>query len=164
MPLGPIGAFCVSRLFEPTMAAGGSKSLANGLFRVAARAGARCLVSTRVVALEPAGETWTLRLADRRKVRAGAVVSTLDPLSTFGELLAPTLQDRLSPRSPNTGSSMPAGRSPRTSGSAAPRRVPRVARSKMPPSGSSGLTRRGTSPPRCRPPRWASCLRAPLVT
>ena len=63
VPLGPIGAFCVSRLFEPTMAAGGSKSLANGLFRVAARAGARCLVSTRVVALEPAGETWTLRLA-----------------------------------------------------------------------------------------------------
>jgi phytoene dehydrogenase-like protein len=85
--LGPIGAFCVARLFEPTLAAGGSKSLANGLFRVAARAGARCLVSTRVVALEPAGESWTLRLADRRRVRAGVVVSTLDPLSTFGELL-----------------------------------------------------------------------------
>ncbi len=47
----------------------------------------RCLVSTRVVALEPTGESWTLRLADRRRVRAGAVVSTLDPLSTFGELL-----------------------------------------------------------------------------
>jgi phytoene dehydrogenase-like protein len=87
VPLGAIGAFCLARLFEPTLAAGGSKSLANGLFRAAARAGARCLVSTRVVALEPAGETWELRLADRRRVRARAVVSTLDPLSTFSELL-----------------------------------------------------------------------------
>jgi phytoene dehydrogenase-like protein len=89
VPLGPIGALCLARLFEPTLAAGGSKSVANGLFRAAARAGARCLVSTPVVALEPAGESWTLRLADRRLVRARAVVSTLDPISTFGELLGP---------------------------------------------------------------------------
>ncbi len=87
--LGPIGALCVARLFEPTLAVGGSKSVANGLFRAAARAGARCLVSTRVVALEPADGSWALRLADRRRVHAGAVVSTLDPLTTFGELLAP---------------------------------------------------------------------------
>lgn len=88
VPLGPIGAFCVARLFEPTLVAGGSKSLANGLFRTAARAGARCLVSTRVVALEPAGGVWELRLADRRRIRAGAVVSTLDPVTTFRELLS----------------------------------------------------------------------------
>ena len=89
VPLGPIGALCLARLFEPTLAVGGSKSVANGLFRAAARAGARCLVSTRVVALEPASESWTLRLADRRRVRARAVVSTLDPVSTFGDLLGP---------------------------------------------------------------------------
>ncbi len=87
VPLGPIGALCLARLFEPVLAAGGSKSVANGLFRAAARAGARCLVSTRVVALEPADDGWTLRLADRRRVRARAVVSTLDPLTTFGDLL-----------------------------------------------------------------------------
>lgn len=87
VPLGPIGAFCVARLFEPMLVAGGSKSLANGLFRAAARAGARCLVSTRVVALEPDGDAWALRLADRRRLRARTVVSTLDPVSTFRGLL-----------------------------------------------------------------------------
>jgi phytoene dehydrogenase-like protein len=87
VPLGPIGAFCVARLFEPTLAAGGSKSLANGLFRAAARAGARCLVSSRVVAVDPLGAGWELRLADRRRVHAHAVVSTLDVETTFGELL-----------------------------------------------------------------------------
>ncbi|MDQ6816578.1 MAG: FAD-dependent oxidoreductase, partial [Actinomycetota bacterium] len=50
-PLGVIRAFCLARLFSPVLVAGGSKGLANGLFRVAARAGARCLVSTRVVAI-----------------------------------------------------------------------------------------------------------------
>jgi phytoene dehydrogenase-like protein len=87
VPLGAIGAFCLARLFAPILATGGSKSLANGLFRAAARAGARCLVSTPVVGLEPGRETWTLRLADQRTVQARAVVSTLDPLTTFGELL-----------------------------------------------------------------------------
>jgi phytoene dehydrogenase-like protein len=91
VPLGPIGAFCLARLFEPILAAGGSKSVANGLFRAAARAGARCPVSTRVVALEPAGDGWELRLADRRRLRARMVVSTLDPISTFGGLLGADL-------------------------------------------------------------------------
>jgi phytoene dehydrogenase-like protein len=91
MPLGPIGAFCVARLFEPIIAAGGSKSVANGLFRAAAGAGARCPVSARVVALEPAGDGWELRLADRRRLRARMVVSTLDPMSTFGGLLGADL-------------------------------------------------------------------------
>lgn len=89
--LGPIGALCLAQLFEPVLAAGGSKSVANGLFRAAARAGARCLVSTRVVALDPAADGWVLRLADRRRVRAGSVISTLDPVSTFDELLGPEI-------------------------------------------------------------------------
>ena len=81
--LGPIGAFCVARLFEPVLVAGGSKSLANGLFRAAARAGARCLVSTPVAAVESSDRDVEVRLADARRFRVRAVVSTLDPVSTF---------------------------------------------------------------------------------
>jgi len=87
VPLGEIGGFCLARLFEPTLVAGGSKSLANGLFRAAARAGARCLVSTRVVALDPGDRGVEVRLADRRRLQARAVISTLDPITTFAELL-----------------------------------------------------------------------------
>jgi phytoene dehydrogenase-like protein len=88
-PLGAIGAFCVARLFAPTLVAGGSKSLANGLFRVAARAGARCLVSARVTSLHPNDRGVEVRLADGRRYVARAVISTLDPITTFGELLGP---------------------------------------------------------------------------
>jgi phytoene dehydrogenase-like protein len=86
-PLGPVGAFVVARLFSPSIVVGGTKNLANGLFRVAARAGARGLVSAEVVGVERAGDGFLLRLADGRDVRAGAVVSTLDPRSTSLGLL-----------------------------------------------------------------------------
>jgi len=69
------------------LVAGGSKGLANGLFRVAARAGARCLLSSRVVAIDPAADRVGLALADGGRVEARAVVSTLDPRATFGTLL-----------------------------------------------------------------------------
>jgi phytoene dehydrogenase-like protein len=46
-------------------------------------------VSARVVSLDPGDQGFELRLADRRRFRAGAVVSTLDPITTFGELLGP---------------------------------------------------------------------------
>jgi phytoene dehydrogenase-like protein len=88
-PLGAIGAFCVARLFWPTLVAGGSKSLANGLFRAAARAGALCLVSARVTAIDPGDGAVAVRLADGRRFQARAVISTLDPITTFGELLGP---------------------------------------------------------------------------
>ncbi len=88
-PLGVIGALCVARLFAPTLVAGGSKSLANGLFRVAARAGARCLTSARVVAVDPGDNAVALTLADRRSLSARAVISTLDPITTFIGLLGP---------------------------------------------------------------------------
>ena len=86
-PLGVIGACALARIFEPILVAGGSKSLANGLFRLAARAGARCLLSTRVVGIDPGGDGIDLRLADGRRFRARTVISTLDPLTTFGPLL-----------------------------------------------------------------------------
>jgi len=86
-PLGLIGACALARVFEPVLVAGGSKSLANGLFRAAARAGARCLVSTRVVAVTPRPDGVEVQLADGRRFAARTVISTLDPRTTFGPLL-----------------------------------------------------------------------------
>lgn len=86
-PLGPAGAFVVARLFSPSIVVGGTKNLANGLFRVAARAGARGFVSAEVVRVERAGDGFSLRLADSREIHARAVVSTLDPRSTSLGLL-----------------------------------------------------------------------------
>jgi phytoene dehydrogenase-like protein len=90
-PLGPIGAFCVARLFSPAIVVGGSKNLANGLARVAAAAGARGLVAAPVRSVEDTGNGFLVRLADRREIHARAVVSTLDPRSTFLDLLPPDL-------------------------------------------------------------------------
>jgi phytoene dehydrogenase-like protein len=90
-PLGLIGAFCVARLFSPAIVSGGSKNLANGLARAAAAAGARGLVSAEVRRVERDGDGFRLTLVDGREVKARAVVSTLDPRSTFLELLAPEL-------------------------------------------------------------------------
>ncbi|HEV2874064.1 MAG TPA: FAD-dependent oxidoreductase, partial [Thermoleophilaceae bacterium] len=87
VPLGPIGAFAVARLFSPSIVVGGTKNLANGLFRVAARAGARGFVSAEVVRVERDGEGFLLRLADSREIRSRAVISTLDLRSTFLGLL-----------------------------------------------------------------------------
>jgi phytoene dehydrogenase-like protein len=78
-PLGPIGAFAVARLFSPSIVVGGTKNLANGLFRVAAAAGARGFVSAEVVDTEGDGDGFIVRLADGREFRARVVVSTVDP-------------------------------------------------------------------------------------
>jgi phytoene dehydrogenase-like protein len=77
-PLGPVGAFAVARLFSPSIVLGGTKNLANGLFRVAARAGARGFVSAEVVSVERDGDGFVLRLADSREFRARAVIPTVD--------------------------------------------------------------------------------------
>jgi phytoene dehydrogenase-like protein len=90
-PLGLIGAFCVARAFSPAIVVGGSKNLANALARVAAGAGARCLVSSGVTRIERDGDRLRLRTADGRVVRARAAISTLDPRSTFLGLIADEL-------------------------------------------------------------------------
>jgi len=87
-PLGVVGGYTVARLFSPTLVAGGSKGLANGLFRVACRAGARCLVSARVVAADASDAGVEVRLADGRSFYARKLISTLDPITTFGHLFA----------------------------------------------------------------------------
>ena len=86
-PLGLIGAFCVARLFSPAIVVGGSKNLANGLARVAMAAGARGLVASEVTHVQESGDGLRLRTAGGREISARAVVSTLDPRSTFLGLL-----------------------------------------------------------------------------
>jgi phytoene dehydrogenase-like protein len=81
--LGLIGGFAVARLFSPTIVVGGTKNLANALAREAAAAGARGFVSSEVTRLEAGGGPFRVRTGDGREIRARAVVSTLDPRSTF---------------------------------------------------------------------------------
>jgi phytoene dehydrogenase-like protein len=85
-PLGLIGAFAVARLFEPTIVVGGTKNLANALFRAAAAGGARGYLDTEVVAVRGEAGAFVLRAADGREISARAVISTLDPRSTFLDL------------------------------------------------------------------------------
>jgi phytoene dehydrogenase-like protein len=87
-PLGLMGSFAVARLFSPSIVAGGTKGLANALFRVGAGAGARSRVSSTVERVASNGHGFALPLSDGREVKARSVVSTLDPASTFLELLA----------------------------------------------------------------------------
>jgi phytoene dehydrogenase-like protein len=85
-PLGPIGAFCLARLVRPAIAVGGTKSLANGLFRAGAKAGAQYRAVSDVVAIETRDGALTAGCRDGREFTARAVVSTLDPKTTFLEL------------------------------------------------------------------------------
>jgi phytoene dehydrogenase-like protein len=87
-PLGIVGAFALARLLRPTLVVGGSKSLAIGLFRAGARAGAQHRTVADVQRIE-AGVSDGLRVAcrDGREFMARAVVSTLDPKTTFLELV-----------------------------------------------------------------------------
>ena len=89
--LGAVGGFMVARWFCPVLVAGGSKSLANALFRTAASAGANCHVSARVTQMGHAGPGFQLSCADGRQVRARNVICTLDPRTTFTGLLDPAL-------------------------------------------------------------------------
>jgi phytoene dehydrogenase-like protein len=87
-PLGVIGAFALSQLLHPTLVLGGSKSLPIGLFRAGAGAGAQYRTVADVGLIEP-GVSGGLRVAcqDGREFTARAVVSTLDPKTTFLELV-----------------------------------------------------------------------------
>ena len=89
--LGAVGGFMVARWFCPVLVAGGSKSLANALFRAAASAGATCHVSARVTRMGHVGPGFQLSCADGRQVRARNVICTLDPRTTFTGLLDPAL-------------------------------------------------------------------------
>jgi phytoene dehydrogenase-like protein len=85
-PLGLIGAFCLARLVRPAIAIGGTKSLANGLFRAGARAGAQYRPVADVVAIEARDGRPTVGCRDGREFSGRALVCTLDPKTTFLEL------------------------------------------------------------------------------
>src|SRR5262245_59764716 len=59
-PLGPVGAFALASLFSPAIVVGGTKNLANGLARVAAARGARCLTSRPVSRVERNGDGFVV--------------------------------------------------------------------------------------------------------
>ncbi len=86
--LGLMGAFAVARLFSPSIVVGGTKGLANALFRVGAGAGARSMVSSTVERIDSNGDGFEVAISDGRRLRSRSVVCTLDPASTFLELLA----------------------------------------------------------------------------
>ena len=85
--IGAVGGFVVARWFSPVLVAGGSKSLPNALFRLAASAGAACHVSARVRRVRRLGTGFQLSCADGRLVQARNVICTLDPRTTFTGLL-----------------------------------------------------------------------------
>jgi phytoene dehydrogenase-like protein len=89
--LGAVGAFAVARWFYPTLVAGGSKSLANALFRMATKAGAQCHVSFGVESVQRAADGFELHGSGGRTISARAVICTLDPRTTFAGLLDPDL-------------------------------------------------------------------------
>lgn len=89
--LGALGGFAVARWFSPALVAGGSKCLANALFRIVAAAGAPCRVSAGVAQVTRAAGGFRLSCADGQVVAARSVICTLDPRSTFAELLDPDL-------------------------------------------------------------------------
>ncbi|GEM_PF-3432173 len=87
--IGAVGGFMVARWFSPVLVAGGSKSLPNALFRLAAGAGAACHVSARVTRVRRRGTGFQLSCADGRLIQARTVICTLDPCTTFTRLLDP---------------------------------------------------------------------------
>jgi phytoene dehydrogenase-like protein len=89
VPLGLIGAFALTRMIRPTMVVGGSKSLANGLFRAGAKMGVDYRNVADVARVEVTDGQLRVECRDGRVFLAQAVISTLDPRSTFLELFDP---------------------------------------------------------------------------
>lgn len=92
--LGAVGGFAVARWFFPTLVAGGSKGLANALFRIAAKAGAQCDVSFGIETVQRAAGGFRLQGSGGRAISAQTVICTLDPRSTFTGILDPELAGR----------------------------------------------------------------------
>lgn len=94
VPLGVVGGFALARQFSPSIVLGGTKNLANALYRDAASHHARSYVTSEVVAIDQEDDGFRVHTFDADVIRARAVVSTLDPKSTFLDLLDPALVPR----------------------------------------------------------------------
>ncbi|HEY8492071.1 MAG TPA: NAD(P)/FAD-dependent oxidoreductase [Dehalococcoidia bacterium] len=86
-PLGLMGAFLVARMIRPTIVVGGTKTLALGLFRAGAAAGAQYRIVSDVDRIDVGGGQVRVATRDGREFAGRAVVSTLDPKTTFLDLL-----------------------------------------------------------------------------
>ena len=87
VPLGVLGAFELARLLHPTLVVGGTKALALGLFQAGARAGVQFRAVADVTVIRPAETEVVIGCRDGQEYAARAVVSTLDPKTTFLELI-----------------------------------------------------------------------------
>ena len=86
-PLGLLGSYAVLSQLHPVLVAGGSKSLANGLMRAGASAGAQYRTTAEVNAISLSEDGVQIGCRDGREFAGRAVVSTLDPRTTFLDLL-----------------------------------------------------------------------------
>jgi phytoene dehydrogenase-like protein len=87
-PLGVLGAFALLRQMSPALVVGGTKSLAHGLFRAGAAAGVQYRMVADVIAIDAVDGGVRVGCRDGREFAGRAVVSTLDPATTFLSLLA----------------------------------------------------------------------------
>ncbi|HEU4673273.1 MAG TPA: NAD(P)/FAD-dependent oxidoreductase [Candidatus Limnocylindrales bacterium] len=85
-PIGLLGAYQLARLFRSSIVEGGSKTLANAIYRVAARHGARVFTNADVSGMEAAGDGLATLLVDGRRLLSKTVVSTLDPVTSLAAL------------------------------------------------------------------------------
>lgn len=86
-PLGLLGSAAFAGYFRPHLAMGGAKALADALFRAGARVGVQYRAVADVVRIERRGERLVAGCHDGREFEASTMISTLDPQSTFDELL-----------------------------------------------------------------------------
>jgi phytoene dehydrogenase-like protein len=85
--LGVLGVFALARLLSPSVVVGGTKALAAAMFRAAATAGAQFRSVADVTAIQPGDGEVTVACRDGREFHGRTVVSTLDPTTTFLDLL-----------------------------------------------------------------------------
>jgi phytoene dehydrogenase-like protein len=86
-PMGLLGAWAVLRQLRPVLVMGGSKSLALGIYRASVAAGAEYRLVAEVDSVRQDADRLRVTCRDGREYDARAVVSTLDPVTTFGGLL-----------------------------------------------------------------------------
>lgn len=86
-PFGLMGAVAFACQLRPSVAYGGAKALADSLFRAAAGSGVQFRAVADVVRIERRGDAFGIGCRDGREFEAASVVCTLDPQSTFLELL-----------------------------------------------------------------------------
>jgi phytoene dehydrogenase-like protein len=89
--LGVLGLYLFSRTLRGSIVSGGSKALANAIFRVATRHGAEVYTQTEAISIDADSGKLVVGARDGRQFPARAVVSTLDPVTSLVTLPASDL-------------------------------------------------------------------------